>query len=316
MNKDETFIKDLGLCTVIGKAIKLPPLDGTPLEDYTLLKNRLLAAGGTYKRSAFVFSSDEDAQSVYDLLMGGEVRNVKKETQFFATPSDLADCMVEMANIQSGQLILEPSAGDGAILEAIYRWYDSKVVKDLNFLIHINSCETFGLNITKLKAKGYHLDSEDFMKLDHLNTYDKIIANPPFSKGQDLKHVAHMFDCLKPGGRLVTVMMSSVKWHDRKIHRQFRSMVDEVSGEWHNLPEGTFSSSGSKVQTVLLLLNKPKDVTNQYYLLEKKYSGVTLDTKKGPKAIVIGTSPEYELTEDSFLPSEDKPNKITITFDL
>jgi 16S rRNA G1207 methylase RsmC len=35
----------------------------------------------------------------------------------------------------------------------------------------------------------------DFLSLDE-RSFDKIIANPPFSKSQDVKHILHMYELL------------------------------------------------------------------------------------------------------------------------
>ena len=39
--------------------------------------------------------------------------------------------------------------------------------------------------------------------------YDRIIANPPFTKNQDIDHVMQMWNFLKPGGRIVSIMSNS-----------------------------------------------------------------------------------------------------------
>ena len=59
-----------------------------------------------------------------------------------------------------------------------------------------------------LRAKGYrNVVPGDFMKYldyvgpEHNNAiYDRILMNPPFEHGQDVDHVEHAFNLLKPGG--------------------------------------------------------------------------------------------------------------------
>ena len=60
-----------------------------------------------------------------EALSGGTVVDEKATFQFYETPDDLADRMVELANIREGDRVLEPSAGKGALVHAIFRRHKS-----------------------------------------------------------------------------------------------------------------------------------------------------------------------------------------------
>ena len=46
----------------------------------------------------------------------------------------------------------------------------------------------------------------DFLECNgDLGTFDRIVMNPPFTNGDDIKHIMHALKMLKPGGRLVAI---------------------------------------------------------------------------------------------------------------
>lgn len=167
-------------CKVEGLVVKLPP---TQLDRdlYIEVKKSLELIGGKWKGgkvAGFVFN--EDPTELLEQVSGGEKRNLKKEFQFYATPDALADYLVELAEIKLDDGILEPSAGQGAIVNAIQRDCAGITVWGYE-LMPIN--QTF-LN----KIAGFKLLGNDFLtECDTL--FDKIIANPPLRK--ESRHLAH-----------------------------------------------------------------------------------------------------------------------------
>jgi hypothetical protein len=111
--------KSLSKCKIKGNILFLPPVNSGTLANYSEVRTALLKAGAKYKSNTFVFPNE--AQPYLDKLMGGESINIQKEYQFFETPDMLADELVLRANIKESNKILEPSAGQGAIVKAINR---------------------------------------------------------------------------------------------------------------------------------------------------------------------------------------------------
>jgi len=70
--------------------------------------------------------------------MDGEKVNLKKEFQFFGTPQKLAEELVMNADVQEHHSVLEPSAGQGAIINAIFKLTDRKE--------YIYYCELMDIN--------------------------------------------------------------------------------------------------------------------------------------------------------------------------
>lgn len=232
--------------------VKLPQVQ-LDRKVYEEVAKKLQGIGGSWKGgkiAGFVFPHDPTERIAQ--LKGGEVVNLKKDFQFFETPETLANQLVKLANVSDGDRVLEPSAGRGAIIQAIRR-------KSAD--CHISAVELMPENAAFLKGKklawSIVFDEGDFLEWDEgARQFDKIIANPPFSKNQDIDHVLKMWEHLAVGGRLVSVMSSHWQLSENRKERDFRNWIDEVGAEIFELKPGTFSDSGTKVSSVILFANK------------------------------------------------------------
>lgn len=83
--------------------------------------------------------------------------------------------------------------------------------------------------------------------------FDRVVMNPPFSRGQDVEHVRHALSLLAPGGLLVSVMSNGVTFRQDRRYADFRR---DFSPEITPLPEGSFKTSGTNVSTVVVRIRK------------------------------------------------------------
>lgn len=86
--------------------------------------------------------------------------------------------------------------------------------------------------------------------------YDLIIANPPFSKNQDVTHVLRMYEHLSDGGRLVAIMSPHWQHAQDKKSKQFRDFLQSVSGEVNEIDEGAFAEYGTQIKTYFVVIDK------------------------------------------------------------
>lgn len=205
---------------------------------YVSVNKALEAMGGKWNRSAggHVFSDDPRSQ-VKGLINSGNI-TIEKDG-FFQTPAALAERMVQLANIQPGDSVLEPSAGLGAIASQIWRVHPE-----------LDVCEANPDRANFLVAQGYKLASLDFIWYS-MKQYDKIIMNPPFEECQDIDHVLHAFSLLKPSGRIVAIMSNHWTFANDKKSIAFREWF---TGDIEALPPGTFKESGTGVNAVLVVI--------------------------------------------------------------
>jgi 16S rRNA G1207 methylase RsmC len=158
--------------------------------------------------------------------------------------------MVELADIQPNELVLEPSAGQGAIAKFFPKQNPVHLVElnsqNIEVLDRLNQDGVFGCCTL---YPGNFLEDERMI-------YNKIIMNPPFSKQQDIDHVLHAYNtCLKDGGRLVSIMSEGTFFRQNKKAVEFRKLLDEV-GYSIELDEGAFKESGTMVRTRIVVMDK------------------------------------------------------------
>jgi SAM-dependent methyltransferase len=207
----------------------------------------------------------KQAQTVLEALCNGEPEIPKdvlirqqeaklislKIPGFFVTPHTLAKRMVDLAMIRPGMKVLEPSAGSGNIADAVRESHPSIKLDVIEFAQTLRDI---------LTAKGYVLQGYDFLKwpTDSEMQYDRIVMNPPFEHNQDIKHVQHAFKCLKPGGRMVSIMSPHWIFSEDRESVAFRDWFNTVDGYDEELPAGTFSNevTSTGVSSRLVTINK------------------------------------------------------------
>lgn len=248
---NEDVIDVLKRCSTEGNVVKLPA-EQLDRKIYMDVAKQLQLIGGKWKSGktqGFVFEQ-EPAELLAKLCEGDGV-NLKKEFQFFATPSHLAKRLVDLAEVNDYQRIIEPSAGDGAIIWEIQK--QCRVVVDY--------CELMDLNVFKIERNTNNqvrFLGHDFLAADILSKpqYDRVIANPPFNKNQDIDHILQMYRMCKKGGRIVTIASKHWLLSDNKKEKNFREWVANMGIKIIEVPAGEFKDSGTNIATCILVINK------------------------------------------------------------
>ena len=214
-------------------------------KQYVKVNEVLENAGGKWSRKDKGHIFQSDPRKLWTALETGETVNEKKLYQFFETPPEVAKKMIELANIKTGMSVLEPSAGHGAILDYLPKDIELYIIE-----IDREKCDV-------LEGKGYvPVYCIDFLSLKGgIGGFDRIIMNPPFTKGQDADHVLKAYECLNEIGTLVSVMSASVTFNQQKKYQKVRELI-EKNGKIIELPVNSFKKSGTKVNTVLVIINR------------------------------------------------------------
>ena len=96
----------------------------------------------------------------------------------------------------------------------------------------------------------------DFLECNgDLGTFDRIVMNPPFANGDDIKHIMHALKMLKPGGRLVAICANGPRQND-KLKAPRCQPRTAVSGK-NCLPILSAICSGTAVRSVLMAFSAP-----------------------------------------------------------
>jgi hypothetical protein len=167
---------------------------------------------------------------------------VPKFYNYFPTPIAIVEILLQHAEIKENMTVLEPSAGQGHILEYLKN-------------CHITCGELYLGNQLILKEKGYDVAFDDFMEFESPDTFDRIIMNPPFDEQKDIDHVTQAYTMLKPGGRLISVMANGITFRDNYKTVQLKELI-EKNGYIINLPKESFKKSGTGINTVIVVIDK------------------------------------------------------------
>lgn len=235
-------------CTFENNILRLPDVQLNP-KSYAEVKKWIMEAGGKWKGGKVQgFTFDFDATRVAGILVSGKRCNLKQDFQFFSTPSALADWLVSLSDVNPDYAVLEPSAGTGAIITAIHKTCPG---------VTVDAFELMPENRQALeKMSGVSLVGEDFTQ-GVPRLYDRIFANPPFSKNQDIRHVRMMYDALNPeGGEMCVITSQHWVSGTEKECVQFREWLQEVNAETHEIPNGVFDESGTNVATMAILVKR------------------------------------------------------------
>lgn len=210
----------------------------------------LEAAGGKWNRKARAHLFDGDAaDAIEQIILTGEVTSAKQQFGYFPTPALVVKKVIDLASIEPGMRVLEPSAGRGALALAAVR--AGAVVDCVEIQPdHANA-------LVAERERNITVITADFLTTDPQPVYDRVVMNPPFAREADLIHVKHAWETLKPGGRLVAVMSAGVTFRQTNRAVAFRSRLEALGGTLHPLPEGAFKESGTGVNTVIAVLPKP-----------------------------------------------------------
>ena len=126
------------------------------------------------------------------------------------------------------------------------------------FAVEINQ-ENYRHLLASSRGSNTRIVCADFLHVRPIpaNDVDRIVMNPPFGKDGGCKHVQHALGFLRPTGLLVAVMPAGILWNDRKPYSGLRELIFARNGEISPLPEGSFSESGTDIETALVTLPGP-----------------------------------------------------------
>lgn len=241
MKISQDVLEVLDRAEVDGKTLKLTgTLDRKLYQDV----NKVLEAiGGKWSRGAKAHVFDDLVADVLDPIMEtGEYSRTKQDFGQFDSPDDVVARVIQLAGIEPGMSVLEPSAGLGNIARAADA-AGGKVV----------ALEVDAKRFAALEAiPGIAAVQGDFLAWPMSIHLDRVVMNPPFAKQADIDHVLHAAKFVKPGGRLVSVMSAGVLFRENRKAVDFRAFVEAKGGVFERLPPSSFAASGTQIETCIV----------------------------------------------------------------
>ncbi len=177
---------------------------------------------------------------------------VSKDLQYYWSPQAVIDRAIEHAGIWnlhdwSGanrpdpSRVLEPSCGDGRILDALRARGHS-----------VFGIEYHAGRAAEARSKGHSVLTANFLECPPKPEFDFVVMNPPFYGRHYIKHVRHALKFLKPGGALVSILPATAHYDH-----------GEIEGDWLDLPVGSFAAAGTNVPTGILKVRAPHENTTR-----------------------------------------------------
>jgi len=181
---------------------------------------------------------------------------------FYPTPEWVIEQMIFDLDL-SGKIVLEPSAGSGAILDKLNQ-YNARTLaceknKDLASIAANKANEFVGSDF-------FNVTSQDISHIDFM------IMNPPFSNGE--KHIIHAFD-IAPGGCQIVSLCNTETLHNRfsMYRKSLKSYIDEFGNSEYIGNVFTQAERKTDVEVSIVRLWKLKSNENEfegYFDLEEK----------------------------------------------
>tara|TARA_R110000850_G_scaffold250365_1_gene375337 strand:+ start:65364 stop:66992 length:1629 start_codon:yes stop_codon:yes gene_type:complete len=159
----------------------------------------------------------------------------RKSHQFYPTPSSLVEQVQQAAQITYEHRVLEPSAGQGALVAGL--------TSD-----QVTCVEISALHAQILREKGFSdVHQMDFMAYSqHCSTrFDRIVMNPPFSQGRWREHLTAASTLVGSKGRLVAILPSGAR---------NRVQLDGFDCQYSRVIDNAFA--GTSVSVVILTADR------------------------------------------------------------
>ncbi|MCF5382486.1 DUF4942 domain-containing protein [Pseudomonas syringae] len=172
-------------------------------EDVSKTLKIIESIGGECRRqdsSTIYINFDFDPTEVLNQIIYTGIVPETVSYQFYPSRSEIAVKAASRLDIRDGLTYCEPQAGTGDLAQYL--------PKDSTFCIEIAD-----VRVKVLAAKGYNVIKADFLKWALENPeakVDRVLMNPPFSKGRALAHLTAAASMLKPNGRVVAILPASM----------------------------------------------------------------------------------------------------------
>ena len=145
------------------------------------------------------------AEMLENVLLTQEVKDLKREYQFFPTPRAVAERMCEMAEIDSASEVLEPSCGNGQLADVIWEHLPAGMC-----------CIELNTDMKRyLAEKPYGVNYRDFLDVakKEIGGINRVVMNPPFTRHQDIDHVRHAYKTITAKHTGGIVAPSLIQYH-------------------------------------------------------------------------------------------------------
>jgi len=254
----------------------------------------LISHFGKYRLRNSDFENPDLMGSAYEYLIKMFADSAGKKGGEFYTPSEVVNLLVRLIKPKSGMRIYDPTCGSGGMLIQSRQYLIENNDDPRNISLYGQEDNLGTWAICKINMFLHSVFNADIKKGDtirepkHLNngelmTFDRVIANPPFSLAKwgkkeadndsfgrfpygtppkdtgDLAFVQHMIASLNAEGKLGVIVPHGVLFRGGS-EKEIRKGVlhDDLLEAVIGLPSGLFYGTG--IPAVILIINKKKPI--------------------------------------------------------
>jgi type I restriction enzyme M protein len=260
---------------------------------------------------------NQDTQGdIYEYLLN-ELQTSGKNGQF-RTPRHIINMMTEIINPKYGEKVLDPACGTAGFLLSAYKYIINSNKKDgistltssMKKIIDEDSIYGFDndekmVKISLMNLMMHGIRNPNIQRMNSLsknyeeqNTYDIILANPPFkgsinesemsekfktkTKKTELLFLELMYRVLSPSGRCAVIVPDGVLFGSSNAHKNIRKLLLEQCrlDMIISMPSGVFKPYAG-VSTAVLVFTKGEP-TERILFYNMESDGYTLDDKRTP----------------------------------
>ena len=259
--------------------------------------------------------------AAYEYLIKYFADSAGKKGGEFYTPAEVVRLLVQLVKPEAGNTIYDPTVGSGGFLIQSHQYVEEQgqdpndlflygqesngtvwAICNMNLILH---------NITRFTIEnGDTLEDPLILKNGKPRTFDRVLANPPFSqnysranmrfperfrewcpetgKKADLMYVQHMVSSLKPDGHMATIMPHGVLFRGgkEKLIREI-FIEDDIIEAIISLPPGLFYGTGIPACVLVVNKSKPDELHNKILFInaDREYAEGKNQNKLRPEDI-------------------------------
>jgi len=241
-----------------------------------------------------------------------EERNIEKENiknkllvkakQEYFTPPHVIDELFKFANIEKTLKsvrndtyfnVLEPSAGHGAIVGGIMKFFDKQKAKYKIDMVEYSDDNRKILEEIEIKDFIELKKTKNFLEFYPNQKYDFIFMNPPFHLDKrfnkeyindiyDYDFIKRAYACLAKDGVLIAI--TGLKWKENneivKWYKQINALIEDKNFTW----KGKGLKKGAEINNLkvsfIKIVRPYDDHLDDKEILDKKYIKISLEQKE------------------------------------
>lgn len=226
-----------------------------------------IAGGGRWDRRERAHVYMRDPRPELERLTGAAVMpppvaSRDKELSYWPTPPALAAVLAApAADLGEDAAVLEPSAGDGALVRAIRDanpgvWVTAVEVDEGRARRLREAFRTVRVGVHPVRFQDYAAYAANAITTGAMIPFDLVVMNPPFTEPGNryawAEHLALAWGLLRPGGLLRAIVPASLEFGRQRPIAAARTLLREAGATWWPAPEGAFRASGTSVHTLVV----------------------------------------------------------------